>query len=59
MKPAKPTAVRLRYVGALPLTVHFLATRRTLEVSPGEVYELLPSEADGLANHPDYTPEEG
>lgn len=59
MKPEKPSTVRLRYVGGLPLTVHFLDTRRTISVEPGEVYDLLPAEAESLRNHPDYQPEEG
>lgn len=58
-KPSTPATVRLRYVGVLPVSVYFLETGRTVDMEADGLYDLLPAEAAGLAEHPDYTPEEG
>lgn len=57
-KPSPAPSPRLRYIGAIPVTVYF-PTGRYFSVSEGDVLDLLPSEADGLTDHPDFTPEEG
>ena len=55
MKDSKVKKLRMKYVGGLAVDM-VLPSRAHISVAPGDVIELLASDAEALSDRPDWAP---